>query len=82
VPLYQMHQATEFTWVLYRFSHDEERYTVCAVFKKVVGKRKELPLYETVIAPHVDPVFILCLGSILDSYWTYRLKKPRLKLFG
>eukprot|EP00538_Stauroneis_constricta_P002660 CAMPEP_0119566268 /NCGR_PEP_ID=MMETSP1352-20130426/32582_1 /TAXON_ID=265584 /ORGANISM="Stauroneis constricta, Strain CCMP1120" /LENGTH=285 /DNA_ID=CAMNT_0007615339 /DNA_START=404 /DNA_END=1261 /DNA_ORIENTATION=+ len=81
VPLYQMQQVTSANWLLYRYKYDEERYKVCAMFTKAKGKIKEHPIYDTTISPGIDPIFVLCIGSILDSYWNYILKKNKRRLF-
>jgi hypothetical protein len=79
-PLYQMRQANKTTWIIYRYSFGDDKYNECAMLVQGRGTMR-FPTYETTICPGVDPILTICLVTIIDSFWEYRLRKARVQFY-
>jgi hypothetical protein len=80
---YRLRQGNATTWILYKYVYhgdDEKKYKECALFVFSKG-RLGFSIYETTISPGIDPVFVTLVLTILDNFWTNRLKKARVKFY-
>ena len=77
---YRLRQGNATTWILYKYVYGDEKYKECALFVFSKG-RLGFSIYETTISPGVNPVFVTLVLTILDNFWTHRLKKARVNFY-